>query len=106
MLIHCQNCQRRVNTTDEIEGCRSCSKPPPPPSPSMRPRFDAAATRKKGLDRKTFTAFRDGKLFEVPRVKLGDLLREHAQLQPEPKREPTPAIMQDDFFDSDPPLFT
>lgn len=38
-MLYCENCQKGVNTTGEMDGCRCCSKPPPPPSKSARPTY-------------------------------------------------------------------
>ncbi|MCC6563490.1 hypothetical protein IT087_01205 [Candidatus Uhrbacteria bacterium] len=90
MPLQCQNCQNIVATAAEMEGCRSCSKPPPPPSKSVPPRYDASAPV-EGLDMETLAAFQDGKLLAQPKPTLGDLLR--ARHETAEEDEPAPMFV-------------
>lgn len=86
MQLQCENCQKIVNTAEELSSCRSCSKPPPPPT---RPRFDMDA-EEKTAEMNMRVAFREGLLSErIPPFTRLDYRLSAKQGRPDPKPMPT-----------------
>lgn len=119
MQLHCENCQKGVNTPGEMDGCRCCSKPPPPPSKTAKPGYQMPAedhlhtieeVRARSAEYDEFNRFKRESRRNIPPLNnIGDRLRERAGLPPAPRPAPAPPRLRDTFYDEhveeDHPLF-